>query len=326
MRLAADPFPILLMDEEILYRCFDSMTDPYTEDFVDEYIGVKTVEEYKHTELYTSFYSFFIDKEKKNEATFSIMQYNYIDTTKKEEILSQLCLLPKETVVCTTIALSCNKVVKAYAADGIMMFFTDRKTNREAMSWSSKDFHVYANHESKYNQQFDEAYISVFQFEGEYYYAEHNVILNNDEIDVIKQSLLKLSMTDDWYTPEVKAKEKISDYWITTDGAVPVVADPSVCRRPANRQGDHVAVEAVVDVAPAKPALEEHPEDLGAVGEVDVRDFTLTAAHGVRENGVALIQELGDLFGVDSADVVLKHGVFLSGHFALSNSGACGSG
>ena len=27
----------------------------------------------------------------------------------------------------------------------------------------------------------------------------------------------KLIRLDDWYTPEVKAKEKISDYWITTD-------------------------------------------------------------------------------------------------------------
>ena len=47
MRLAIDPFPILLMDEEILYRCFDSMTAPYSEDFVDEYIGKNIIEEYK---------------------------------------------------------------------------------------------------------------------------------------------------------------------------------------------------------------------------------------------------------------------------------------
>jgi len=39
MRLAIDPFPILLMDEEILYRCFDSMTEPYSEEFVEKYIG-----------------------------------------------------------------------------------------------------------------------------------------------------------------------------------------------------------------------------------------------------------------------------------------------
>lgn len=39
MRLAFDPFPILLMDEEILFRCFDSMTDPYSEEFVEKYIG-----------------------------------------------------------------------------------------------------------------------------------------------------------------------------------------------------------------------------------------------------------------------------------------------
>ena len=27
----------------------------------------------------------------------------------------------------------------------------------------------------------------------------------------------KLIRLDDWYIPEVKAKEKVSDYWITTD-------------------------------------------------------------------------------------------------------------
>ncbi len=49
MRLAADPFPVLLMDNEILYRCFESITEPYSQDFVDEYIGVETIEKYKKT-------------------------------------------------------------------------------------------------------------------------------------------------------------------------------------------------------------------------------------------------------------------------------------
>ena len=52
MRLAIDPFPILLMDEEILYRCFDSITDPYSEKFVDTYIGETIVDEYKKTRFY----------------------------------------------------------------------------------------------------------------------------------------------------------------------------------------------------------------------------------------------------------------------------------
>ena len=49
MRLAIDPFPVLLMDEEILYRCFDSMTTPYTQDFVQKYIGDEILTEYKNT-------------------------------------------------------------------------------------------------------------------------------------------------------------------------------------------------------------------------------------------------------------------------------------
>ena len=48
MRLAFDPFPVLLMDEEILYRCFDSMTEPYSEKFVEKYIGESVINEYKN--------------------------------------------------------------------------------------------------------------------------------------------------------------------------------------------------------------------------------------------------------------------------------------
>ena len=73
-------------------------------------------------------------------------------------------------------------------------------------------------------------------------------------------------------------------------------------------------------------AIQEHPENVFSVGQVNLGNFALVSVHGVRENGVALIQKLGDLLGVDSADVFLEHGVFLSGLCALSNSGACGSG
>lgn len=89
-------------------------------------------------------------------------------------------------------------------------------------------------------------------------------------------------------------------------------------RRLADRQADGVADVPVLAALPAVVAVKENPEDFRAVGQVDVRDFALAPAHGVRENGVPLIQELGDLLGVDVADVLLFHGVFLSGLSALS--------
>lgn len=65
MRLAFDPFPVLLMDEEILYRCFDSMTEPYSAEFVEKYIGLSTIEAYKKTELFIGTYNSFIGEEKR---------------------------------------------------------------------------------------------------------------------------------------------------------------------------------------------------------------------------------------------------------------------
>ena len=134
MRLVVDPFPILLMDEEILYRCFDSLTDPYSEDFVEKYIGASTVECYKQTSMYQVAYDSFIGNEKKNEAVFNVMKHQYIDTRRLEEIFSQFHLLSKDDEICVLLTASNEKVVKLYCYRGLLMYFTDRNTNRKALS------------------------------------------------------------------------------------------------------------------------------------------------------------------------------------------------
>lgn len=192
MRLAADPFPILLMDKDILYRCFDSMTDPYSEEFTNEYIGKEIVGQYKMTELYKGVYESFIHEEEKNEATFNVMKHQYIDTTRKEDILQQLRLLYQHDIVCVTIAFACAKAIKLYTSSGILMYFTEKKTNRTKHQWNGKDFYRFANNEDKYNQPYDEVYISVFQFRGDNYFIEHNDMLDEHDIELIKQELTAL--------------------------------------------------------------------------------------------------------------------------------------
>jgi hypothetical protein len=174
MRLAIDPFPILLMDEEVLYRCFDSMTEPYSTEFVDKYIGTSTITSYKQTEIYTATRDSFMNDEKKNEAVFDVMKHQYIDSTRLNQIFSQLHLLSKDDIICVLLVATSEKVVKAYCCGGLAMYFTDRKTNRTAMSWSGADFQRFAEADSPINQVYDEAYISVFNFDGEHYYIEHN--------------------------------------------------------------------------------------------------------------------------------------------------------
>lgn len=186
MRLAIDPFPILLMDKEILYRCFDSITEPYSEAFIKEYIGTQHIEDYKKTNFYTSTRSCFENKEKKNEAIFSIEKFQYIDRNKKDLILEQLHLLKHHNLISTLIALSCDKVIKVYALNSLLMFNTEIKTNRKKLSWNGNDFLAFKLSLQKYNQQYDEAYISVFSFCGDTFWVEHNVLLLDADIKLIQ--------------------------------------------------------------------------------------------------------------------------------------------
>lgn len=182
MRLAIDPFPILLMDKEILYRCFDSMTDPYSEEFVEKYIGTTLIEKYKQTDLYSSTYDSFIGDEKKNEAVFNVAKHQYIDSRKMDDIFKQLHLLTKDDVISVLLVSACEKIVKVYCSHGIHMYFTDRNTNRKAMSWAGSDFERFSKAENLINQPYDEAYISVLFFDNIPFFVEHNEPLSSDEV------------------------------------------------------------------------------------------------------------------------------------------------
>ena len=194
MRLAGDPFPILLMDEEILYRCFDSMTDAYAQDFVDEYIGKDTVEAYKKTDMYKGVYSSFIDDEKKNLATFNVMKHQYINRNNMSDILSQIHLLDIYDTISVLIVNACKRVVKVYTIGGMQMYFTELNTARKAHSWNGLDFKKFQENKEKHNQPYDEAYISVFECLGENYFVEHNELLTDEEVVSIETVLSDFEM------------------------------------------------------------------------------------------------------------------------------------
>lgn len=182
MRLAIDPFPILLMDNNILHRCFDSLTEPYSEEFVDKYIGSQIVEQYKKTNFYTCTYESFLNDEWKNDATFNVMKYMYIDTNRFEEIFAQLHLLYINDIISVLLVSSNIKVVKVYSNHGLGMYHTNRKTNRTKTTWCGKDFADFLDADLMTNQHYDEAYISVFFFNDEPYFVEHNELFSEIEI------------------------------------------------------------------------------------------------------------------------------------------------
>lgn len=189
MRLAGDAFPVLLMDEEFLLRCFDSMTASYTPEFVEEYIGERILNAYKETRLYQGTYDAFCDDEKKNYATFDVMKHQYIDRNKMSDILEQLHLLDKYDTICVLIVNACDKIAKIYTIGGMQMYFTEKDTARTVTSWRGTEFKRFSENENPYNQPYDEAFISVFHCLDEYYFAEHNEILTEEDVSAINNKL-----------------------------------------------------------------------------------------------------------------------------------------
>lgn len=150
--------------------------------YLQRCIGSSTIENYKQTDLYTGTYNSFIGEEKKSEAVFNIANYQYIDSKKMDEIFKQPHLLTKDDIISVLLVSACEKVVKVYCCQGLLMYLTDRDTNRKAMLWAGLNFKDFSEANNPINQPCDEAYISVLFFDDMPYFVEHNELLNTDEV------------------------------------------------------------------------------------------------------------------------------------------------
>lgn len=196
MRLAIDPFPIMLQEEEIFFRCPDFLTEPYSIDFVNEYIGKETIDAYKTTELYQLTYNTIIRKEEPNQAVFNLLNNLFIDSRRIEEIFSQSHLLSIDELICALFVYACDKVVRVYGAGGFPFYFTERQSKRRGVTWSSEIFKTFAEAEEKINQAYDNVFISAFLIDDDYYYIEHNEKLDEDDcskiIGILAGALFKI--------------------------------------------------------------------------------------------------------------------------------------
>ncbi|MBN2676345.1 MAG: teicoplanin resistance protein VanZ [Alphaproteobacteria bacterium] len=183
LRLAIDPFPILLKDEEIYHRMFDTLTLQYPDNFIEKYTITGLVENYKKTELYQNHYNHFMDKEKQSEAITHIIQNQFVNTKEFDSINQQLHLLKPDDILAVKFLEKSEKITKCYTMGGLLFYFSDRNTNRTSHSYSSEDFKNFSKASQKYNQKYDEAFISVFSCNGEDFYVEHNQKFSKRECD-----------------------------------------------------------------------------------------------------------------------------------------------
>lgn len=181
-RLAIDPFPLLLADESIYARTGQLMTEGYSNQFIEKYIGLENIAAYKETELYKSHYENIIQDEEMITSVLDVVKHNYIDKSKIDEIISQKHLLSLHDTVAVAIVSFSEKVVKVYCIGGWHWYFTNTQTVRTSQKWGSDDFDVFKSGHIKYNVAYGEAYLSHLKIWGEEFYIEHNNMFSEMEI------------------------------------------------------------------------------------------------------------------------------------------------
>lgn len=182
MRLAIDPLPILVKDDEIFNRIFATINRGFSDSFINKFIGKELIEQYKKTDIYINHYEDIMLQEKRFPETTDVVQHQYIDTTKTDRILSQAHLIAIKDIPIIKLFAANSKFCKAYSYDGLKMFFSDKKTVRSKLVFDSRTFQQFKKSSVRYNQPYDEAFISVFTVNDEFYYMEHNEALTKQEI------------------------------------------------------------------------------------------------------------------------------------------------
>lgn len=184
-RLAIDPLPILLADEDIYKRTGQFLTDGFRKDFIAKYIGIEHINSYKQTEMYKSQYEFFIASEEMIPSVLDIVKQDYVDRNKIDEIFTQKHLLGQHDLVAINLFAFSEKIAKVYYYGGLLSYCTNILTNRTKQSWSSLDFKLIKNSEQIFNNEYDEAFLSYIKINNEDYFIEHNHIFTETEINTI---------------------------------------------------------------------------------------------------------------------------------------------
>lgn len=184
LRLTIDPFPILLKNNDIYIRTDDLMTTAYSDDFIEKYIGFKHIDKYKQTNIYQSHYNAIISDEPKNQYVLDVVKNQYIDIENLDKIYEQRHLLNKYAIFSIIICSISDLISRVYYLGGAMYYHTNIQSCRSRLFWDSTVFVSFSSNVEKFNQKYDEVYISVIELLNESYFIEHNNKFNNNELSI----------------------------------------------------------------------------------------------------------------------------------------------
>ena len=181
-RLAIDPLPVLLMDEDVRLRTGDLITEPYSQEFVDNYIGQDTIELYKQTELYNSYKESLLANEKQSEAIYNLIHFQYIDRKAEQQLVDQAHLLSIYDRMAVCYVFMSESISRVFLCDFIC-YTTNTKPVCFEMTMGNGYFEELFKDKQCFNLPMSSgAFMSRFNVGGQFAYVESNTVLTDVEI------------------------------------------------------------------------------------------------------------------------------------------------
>ena len=180
-RLVIDPFPILMLDDDIVYRMPDLMAESFPDYFIQKYISDEFVERYKRSKIYQGFYNFFKAKPVQNEAVHTLIHWQIFERKDIELIKEQqdlLSLLDSEAVDLIMSSLKIGEVI----IDGGIVYTSETKLRDTSMVLGDVYYSKIFEGQQDYNIAHNGDYISRFALNDGITYLKHIAPLEDEEI------------------------------------------------------------------------------------------------------------------------------------------------
>lgn len=196
-RLSIDALPVVLMNEEMLFRSGDFITAPYSEEFVNKYIGHDNIEAFKKTQIYIDFCASLSLNEKQNEVVFNLIHWQYYDRKRMDDYNAQLqlCTFTDRIAMCL---FTISEKISQVFVDSIHWYTSDVKSDNQSrgITFGSSYFEgLFSNYSSDFNLPYHNVYLSRCLINGDYTYMEHNDTLSKEEITCIEIIVEQLTET-----------------------------------------------------------------------------------------------------------------------------------
>ena len=192
-RLSIDALPVVLMNEDMLLRSRDFMTEPYSSAFVDTYIGQENIEAFKTTEFYNDLCESLRKNEKQNDAVFDLIHYKYYNREKFDDYMAQFDLCSFTDRIAMWLFVISDKISQVFV-DGFYLYASDIKSNIEVVTIAPSNYEdFFSNAKNDFNQCFHNVFLSRCLINDKYTYLEHNEELVENEIEYVICTAARLS-------------------------------------------------------------------------------------------------------------------------------------